>query len=97
MDIGKGWEPLANELLGKIQDFINTHPEHSDLEVTDIKEKFGALRVYLNYYPPGMSGLIREYEEKSLSVCELCGEKGYLQKKFGWYKTICDKCFEKWK
>jgi hypothetical protein len=46
----------------------------------------------------GVSNLIDDivgkYEDFSGMVCEECGAPAQQKEKFGWYKTICDKCGE---
>lgn len=92
----KGWYPLLEELLDKIQAIIDSNPDWNDFELTEVKEKYGELRVYCNYYPDEIWDLIEEYRKRSLKTCEVCGEKGTLKEKHKWYKTLCDKCYEEW-
>ena len=75
-DIGKGWAPLLIELLDKIQMLVNNNPEYADVEIVQVKEKYGELCVYLNYYYKEIEDIIDEYEEKSCYICEVCGKKG---------------------
>ena len=72
-EIGKGWMPLLIELIDKIQMLVNNNPEYADVEILQVKEKYGSLRVYLNYYYKEIEELIKEYEEKSCYICEECG------------------------
>lgn len=88
-ECGEGWYPLIEELFDKIQELVNINSEYSDLEVVQVKEKFGTLRVYLNYYYPEIENLINEYEEKSAHICEVCGRKGKVCVHNFWYKTVC--------
>ena len=93
-DIGKGWMPLLIEMLDKIQMLVNNKPEYADVEIVQVKEKFAQLRVYLNYYYKEIEDLIEEYTEKSVHICELCGETGETRNLHGWYMTLCDKHYE---
>ena len=93
-DIGKGWMPLLIEMLDKIQMLVNNNPEYADVEIVQVKEKFAQLRVYLNYYYEEIEDLIEEYTEKSVHICELCGETGETRNLHGWYMTLCDKHYE---
>jgi len=93
----KGWHPMIIELLDKIQDMVNNNPEeYLDLRIMQIKEKFGGLRVYTNFYDEDIELLLSEYEEKSNTICEICGRPGELRENHFWLKTLCDKCNEKW-
>jgi len=66
------------------------HPSASQ-----VKEKFGTLRFYMDYGTDEMYELIHEYEEKSGNICERCGEPGECKNETGWVSTLCDKCREK--
>lgn len=58
-----------------------------------VKEKFGGLRFYMNYYVEEIEELINEAEEKSYKTCERCGAPG-KSREGGWIITLCDKCEE---
>lgn len=65
--------------------------EYEPFRFTQIKEKFGGLRVYYyggNEYIRGLVGMAECWSYKS---CEICGNKGQTTKQ-GWLKTICEKC-----
>lgn len=59
---------------------------------SQVKEKFGGLRVYTTFATDEMDDLIREAEKESEVTCELCGDPGVLRLDGGWYMTRCDKC-----
>ena len=96
-EIGKGWMPLLIELLDKIQLLVNNNPEYADVEILQVKEKYGSLRVYLNYYYKEIEDIISEYEEKSCYICEECGEKGEIRNINNWYTALCDKHYAEYK
>ena len=65
--------------------------EYEPFRFTQIKEKFGGLRVYYyggNEYTRGLVGMAESW---SYHTCEKCGEKGKPNKK-GWIMTLCDNC-----
>jgi hypothetical protein len=65
--------------------------EYEPFRFTQIKEKFGGLRVYYyggNEYTRGLVGMAESW---SYNTCEKCGEKGKPDKK-GWIMTLCDNC-----
>ena len=95
-ECGPGWYPLIEELFDKMQDMVDKNPILSDLEVLQVKEKWGSLTIYLSYYFPEVEKLINEYEEKSLAICEKCGSQDQVDMRniHGWYTTLCQKCFE---
>lgn len=85
--IGQGWLPLVEELDEALS---KTDP---DYKIRQIKEKFGTLRFYVE---EGVSEqgrqLIREAEEKSAHICDVCGGVGKIQpnKRKSWLVTRCD-------
>jgi len=71
-------------------------------ETTQIKEKFGGLRFYINSGSDEIHEIISKYEDLSYETCEVCGEVGELRKDCGWndglwYKTMCDKHYNELK
>ncbi len=56
--------------------------------VSQVKEKYGTLRFYMESSTKEMNELISQYEKKSEFVCEVCGKPGKLVGKT-WYSTRC--------
>ncbi len=86
---GDGWFKILEELcegLSKIK----------GVKFTQIKEKFGGLRVYLNAYNEEAEKLIGIADFKSYHTCELCGEPGGPTQA-GWIRTLCPDCYRKGK
>jgi hypothetical protein len=86
-ECGNGWFPLIKDL---ITDLIELG---WDKQTCQVKEKFGALRFYINTGSDEIFKKIHSYENKSYEICETCGEKGELRL-VGWYKTLCNKHHE---
>ena len=63
-------------------------------KVTQVKEKFGTLRFYTNGCSEEMYARIREAENQSAEICEICGELGTISRRHGWTSTMCEKCIE---
>jgi hypothetical protein len=88
-DCGEGWRKLIEQLD---RDIRALSPDYRPAQV---KEKFGGLRFYIDTLPgvkyETVSPLIREAEQKSYEICEVCGEPGRLRERRGWMKTLCDK------
>ena len=59
--------------------------------ITDIKEKFGALRWYGNYASEEIIDIIRKYEGKSYRTCIECGRKAKYRST-GWIEPYCENC-----
>lgn len=64
---------------------------YESFKFTQIKEKFGGLRIYYNGGDEYIRGLMGMAESWSYKTCEICGNKGQTTK-HGWLKTICEKC-----
>jgi len=90
IETGSGWFYLIDELVGKI---IKLDPK---VEATQVKEKFGLLRIYTTATKHEVWDLIDKYQKKSAKVCEECGSKGKHRKPGGWFLTLCDDCFIKY-
>ena len=58
-------------------------------EVTQVKEKFGGLRFYVNSNDDYIGGLISFAEGMSYKTCSECGEKSSNQVRRGWIYTLC--------
>lgn len=57
-------------------------------EITDIKEKYGTLRVYVHNSNETVDALISFAEGMSGVTCEACGKPGFTDGE-GWVKTYC--------
>ena len=87
---GEGWYPLIIELLDQLQE-ISDREEEFDVEVLQVKEKFGELRVYVNYETDEITELIDKYAQRSRITCEVCGETGSMLNYHGWLYVGCEK------
>jgi hypothetical protein len=75
---------LIDELAGKI---ISIRPT---AQVAQLKEKFGALTVYMTESFNEVNDIVDWYAKKSLRVCEVCGHHGELIVYKGWWMTRCN-------
>lgn len=82
--VSPGWYPLIKELIEKLI------AVGWDKKVTQVKEKFGGLRFYIQTGNEQIWDIIQEYEEKSLHICEVCGKEGSLRTDRNWITTLCD-------
>lgn len=83
--IGDGWHPLIDMLYDKLSTLQFPPP------ITQVKEKFGGLRVYYSYSfdNPSFDDFVMELERKSYTICETCGTRGALRSG-AWMQTLCD-------
>lgn len=93
-ECGDGWLPLIKEAENIVEQYNKKHKNTEPLEFLQIKEKWGGLRMYLNYYVPEIADQIHELEGKSFNICEHCGTNKNVKRDWthGWIMTLCDKC-----
>lgn len=82
-ECGIGWYDLLDDLIGTIAIIEPT------MYATQIKEKYGGLRVYTSYSTDDVDDLIEEAERISYTICETCGKPGKLYDT-GWMTTACE-------
>ena len=97
-----GWFDLLKDLICEIKSicesgnavaFVGLNDELTQLNVYQIKEKYGTLLVCTSWTNEKIDVAIDRAEKKSEETCELCGKEGnhctvYAQ----WYKTVCEAC-----
>ena len=67
-------------------------PNFPQIEATQVKEKFGGLRFYVNHYDDFVRGAIGMAESISMRTCEHCGNPGKQNEDGYWITTLCDPC-----
>jgi hypothetical protein len=90
IECGKGWLPLLEALLERLSS-LNIE----GLQIVQIKEKFGMLRVYIDGTTDKVRALVAAAEKLSGTICESCGREGKLRGR-GWCYTNCDTCHAVW-
>lgn len=81
--VGQGWS-------GLIRRIYESKPE--DVQVLQVKEKFGSLRVYTDGVDSiEFQAVVQSAEDASENICELCGEPGSADETFYWIKTLCER------
>jgi hypothetical protein len=87
---GDGWEPLIRRMSEKLEPFCAA----TGLHASQVKEKVGALRVYLNPrgpLPDEVRAAIGTSVQDSQRTCEGCGAAGQ-PRKLRWHRTLCADC-----
>ena len=102
--VSQGWWPIIESLCANIQAHIDwSHKNHEwqvnnnkpvtevvpQVEVHQIKEKFGGLRFYYGGGDDQISGMVRMAEAWAGTACEECGAVG-KRRSGGWIRTLCD-------
>ena len=83
---------MIDKVTSAIDSFNAAHPD-SPVEVTQIKQKFGGLRIYHHNAPEDIKLLIDEAVEASWHTCERCGcTTGVTTNQEGYRLTLCPDC-----
>jgi len=82
--VGKGWEPLVRKVYNAKTGL------GIPVGILQVKEKWGGLRIYTDYFVPEIEEVIRKVCSDSLTICEVCGASAGLVKKGTWYQTRCE-------
>jgi hypothetical protein len=88
MNCWEGWYVIIDDMLATISNSVHVR-KTGNIKVVQIKEKFGALRVYIDPYDVYTQGIIDMAETLSKHTCERCGKPGELRPGLGWVKTLC--------
>ena len=86
-----GWYKMIYLLLQDLQEL----KLNDNFYITQIKQKFGGLRVYTSYTNDDIDLIIQGYGDLSYKICECCGEEGVLRKDLSWIQVLCDTCMNK--
>ena len=94
-ECGKGWWPMIEKVASAIDSYNAAHPD-SLVEVTQIKQKFGGLRIYHYNAPEDIRQLIDEAVAASWHTCEKCGSTADVTTNPEGYRlTLCPDCRKK--
>lgn len=97
---GDGWYTLIDTMCGNIKNQMENanrnkpEEEHIVCEATQVKEKWGGLRFYVQGSDDYIDGIIDLAESMSYRICSECGNQSTPQKNRGWIHTMCDSCKE---
>jgi len=78
--VGKGWHELLLEAY-------RNKPKR--VVIVEVKEKWGGLRITPSMADMAYYDLLDEIENRSLTICEVCGKPGKPTEPRGWIKTLC--------
>lgn len=90
-ECGDGWYNLIHTLSAALENHMNESPK-VHIEASQVKEKFGSLRFYIDGGDDYTLKLIDEAERQSATICEDCGAPAKLQRRRGWFATLCELC-----
>lgn len=84
-----GWANLIEATLRLTQQHAEL--KALDVKVTQAKEKFGQLRIYLSGSDEGIDSIFEIAQLASGCICELCGNPGEVLSLEGWLVARCGK------
>lgn len=88
--VGKGWHPLLYVFARNV-DYLVSKGEMPEVQFSQIKEKFGGLRLYFSGGNDETLRMAAMMEDLSYKMCEVCSrnvDKPLSQG--GWYSTRCE-------
>ena len=77
IECGKGWYALIDATLAATEKHC-AFTGSSLPAITQIKEKFGLLRIYFTPCDDAIRSILDAAEQKSAAICERCGRPGSL-------------------
>jgi hypothetical protein len=87
--VGEGWHSL---ILGAYKTC-----EEYGVDIYDVKEKYGGLRIEIGPAPEEVHEIIEKVEEVSHYTCDTCGGPALTHEERFWILTRCDDCIAKQK
>lgn len=100
-ETAEGWDALVEDFIQEMNEAACAFRNKS-ITIIDIKEKFGGLRIYVDYDLPSeqiseLERIVSKYEHLSLKTCSYCGEENkQMHKRMGyWDIVICQDCYNK--
>lgn len=94
-ECGDGWFDIIDRACALIANHMKYRPECPPVEFSQIKEKFGTLRLYYFGGDEYVSGVCSMAEAMSSRVCEVSGERGNLCHAGTWLRTLSPALAEK--
>lgn len=85
-ECGDGWHSLIRKLCEELDALTE------DIQITQIKEKFGELRVYVDAASKEAYQIIDKYQDRSQYTCEACGQNGHIDYDKRWLECRCNNC-----
>jgi len=86
-NIPPGWVTIGRKMIQEIEKI------NPNFEIADMKEKWGALRVYGHNEDDPTYEIIRKYEKQSAHICCRCGGPATKYSR-GYILPWCDTCGE---
>jgi len=89
-ECGDGWYGILRASCNRIASHEKYAGQQS-FRFSQIKEKYGTIRLYHDGGDAYCQGVISMAEAMSAMTCELCGDPGKTNA-IGWLLTLCEEC-----
>ena len=91
-----GWrKAFEDNLCADLDDALRRCNCRDNFMLLQVKEKYGALRIYHSGAPEDVERVIDIYSHISEHTCIFCGKFGIPLTNAGWIVPICEQCFQK--
>jgi hypothetical protein len=95
-----GWNGLIEDFVEEL--YTASLPYRKDcVKISGIKEKFGAMRIYVDYHLPSeeileFEKIVTKFEYLSRITCTICSDEGHIHRRRGyWDPIVCEGCYNK--
>lgn len=85
VSVPPGWRRLVMKASASIESRLP-----GPVSICSISSDRGALRIFLDEYPDGVTRIIHAIERRSMKICEVCGRAADLRYDLKEAKTLCD-------
>jgi rubrerythrin len=94
-ELDPGWKKaFGKELIFDLLESLHNDDCIGSFTVSQVKEKFGELRLYFENYGEDTTNVIEKYTELSKYICGNCGKPAkYITS--GWVYPLCEDCIQK--
>jgi len=89
--VGRGWHPLLDYFAKNI-DYQVSKGDMPPVNISQVKEKYGGLRLYTSGGNDLTDILAAFCEDLSYKYCAECGKLAEATDKTGWWQTLCEDC-----
>ena len=87
-----GWRiAFGEQMCEELEQELEKIGKQDKWRIMQLKEKYGFLHLYANWYTENINKIISKYEDISKKICINCGEPA-TQISMGWISPYCDKC-----
>jgi hypothetical protein len=91
LEVSPKWLPTLDKGFQQMAEIVKKE-KLDDFRITQVKEKFGGLRVYSRYSIDEIDKIIERMEEEVEHICEKCGSLEGKLRTDGWMRVRCDEC-----